>query len=54
MIENNGGKNATSVSGSTSLILAGENMGQSKKDKADQLGIPMIDEYEFLKLIGKE
>ena len=53
MIERNGGKNSTSVSGNTSYILAGENMGQSKKEKADELGIPMISESEFLKIIGK-
>ncbi len=54
MIENNGGRNASSVSGNTSFILMGENMGQSKMDKAKQLGIPMIEENEFLKLIDEE
>jgi DNA ligase (NAD+) len=54
LIENNGGKNVTSVSGSTSFILAGENMGQSKKEKADELGVPLINELEFLKIIGEE
>ncbi|MBK9391537.1 MAG: NAD-dependent DNA ligase LigA [Bacteroidetes bacterium] len=54
IIENNGGKNASSVSGSTTFILAGENMGQSKMDKANQLGIPMLNEDEFLKKIGEE
>ena len=54
MIERNGGKNASSVSGSTSFILAGENMGQSKMEKANQLGILMINEIEFLKIIGEE
>jgi DNA ligase (NAD+) len=54
MIERNGGKNSASVSGNTSFILAGENMGQSKKEKADSLGVPMISESEFLKIIGKE
>jgi DNA ligase (NAD+) len=53
LIEKNGGKNSTSVSGNTSFILAGENMGQSKKEKADELGIPIISESEFLKIIGK-
>ena len=53
MIEKNGGKNSSSVSGNTSFILAGENMGQSKKEKADELGVPMISESEFLKLIGE-
>jgi DNA ligase (NAD+) len=54
IIESNGGKNASSVSGNTSFILAGENMGQSKMEKANQLGIPMINETEFLKIIGEE
>jgi DNA ligase (NAD+) len=53
MIERNGGKNSTSVSGNTSFILAGENMGESKREKADELGVPMINESEFLKIIGK-
>jgi DNA ligase (NAD+) len=53
LIEKNGGKNSTSVSGNTSFILAGEDMGQSKKEKADDLGIPMISESEFLKIIDK-
>jgi DNA ligase (NAD+) len=53
LIEVNGGKNSTSVSGSTSFILAGENMGQSKKEKATELGVPLISELEFLKIIGK-
>ena len=54
IIENNGGKNSTSVSSKTSFILAGENMGQSKKDKANQLGIPLMGENEFLRLISEE
>jgi DNA ligase (NAD+) len=54
IIERNGGKNSASVSGNTSFILAGENMGQSKKEKADELGILMMSESEFLKLIGED
>jgi DNA ligase (NAD+) len=54
IIENNGGRNASSVSGNTSFIIAGDNMGQSKMDKANQLGIRMINEDEFLKIIGEE
>ncbi len=54
MIEKNGGKNSASVSGNTSFILAGENMGQSKKEKADKLGIPLMSETDFLKEIGEE
>ncbi|HEX7493080.1 MAG TPA: NAD-dependent DNA ligase LigA [Bacteroidales bacterium] len=54
MIEKNGGRNSTSVSGITSFILAGENMGQSKKEKADELKIPLMSESDFLKEIGEE
>jgi len=53
LIEKNGGKNATSVSGNTSFILAGDNIGPSKKEKADQLGVPLLNETEFLKLVGE-
>ena len=52
MIENNGGKNVGSVSGATSFILAGENMGPSKLEKADKLGVRIVDEEEFLEMIG--
>lgn len=54
IIERNGGKNATSVSGNTSFILAGDNMGQSKKEKAEELGIDLLNETEFLRIIGEE
>ncbi|MDX9812086.1 MAG: NAD-dependent DNA ligase LigA [Bacteroidales bacterium] len=54
MIEQNGGKNGTSVSVSTSFILAGDNIGPSKREKATKLNIPLINEDEFLKIIGKE
>ena len=54
IIEKNGGKNSSSVSGNTNFILAGENMGQSKKEKAGELGISLISEIEFLKIIGEE
>jgi len=53
MIESHGGKNSSSISGNTSFILAGENMGPAKKEKADELGIPMVSESDFLKIIGK-
>lgn len=53
-IENNGGKNSSSISGNTSFVLAGEGIGPSKKEKADSLGIPLINENEFLKIIGEE
>lgn len=54
IIENCGGKISTSVSSNTSFILAGENMGQSKKNKANELEIAIIDEKEFLKIIDEE
>jgi DNA ligase (NAD+) len=54
MIEKMGGKNASSISGSTSFVLAGENMGPAKKEKANSLGVPLVNEEEFLRLIGKE
>jgi DNA ligase (NAD+) len=54
MIEKHGGKNASSVSGNTSFILSGENMGESKKEKAVSLGIPLISENEFLQIIGED
>jgi DNA ligase (NAD+) len=54
IIEKNGGKNSSSISGSTSFVLAGDNMGPSKKEKADELGVPLMSEAEFLKLIGEE
>ncbi len=54
IIERNGGRNASSVSGNTSFILAGDNMGESKKEKAGELGIPLWSEADFLKEIGEE
>ena len=51
MIESNGGKNVSSISNKTSFILAGANMGPSKMQKAQQLGIEMIDENTFLKML---
>jgi DNA ligase (NAD+) len=54
LIEKNGGKNTSSISTNTSFILAGENMGPSKKEKAEELGIRILNEAEFLKIIGEE
>ena len=51
MIEANGGKNVGSVSKKTSFILAGENMGPEKRKKAEDLGIPLKTEEEFLEMI---
>ena len=52
MIEQHGGKNVGSISSKTSFILAGENMGPSKLQKAEKLGIPIINEQQFLEMIG--
>jgi DNA ligase (NAD+) len=54
MIERNGGRNSSSISARTSFILAGENIGPSKKEQALQLGIPLINESEFLKILNEE
>ena len=51
MIEQNGGKNVGSISGKTSFILAGDNMGPSKLQKAEKLGIRIVSEDEFLEMI---
>ena len=53
IIERNGGRNASSISKKTDFVLAGENMGPSKRDKCQQLGVPMISEDEFLNLLGQ-
>ena len=47
LIEDNGGKVASSISSKTSFVVAGDNMGPSKKTKAESLGIPIISEHEF-------
>lgn len=54
IIMREGGKNAGSISKKTSFVLAGENMGPSKLEKCNQLGIPLLSEDEFLKIIGEE
>jgi len=51
MIEANGGKNSGSVSKKTSFILAGENMGPEKRKKAEELGVKLISEEEFLEML---
>jgi DNA ligase (NAD+) len=53
IIEQKGGKNVGSISGKTSFILAGENMGPSKLQKAEKLGIKIMSEDEFLALLGE-
>lgn len=54
LIEKNGGKNVGSISKKTSFILAGENMGPSKLEKAQKLGIPLMNEDDFLALLEQE
>lgn len=51
MIELNGGKNVGSISKKTDYVLAGENMGPAKREKAASLGIPVIDEQQFLAML---
>lgn len=51
MIERNGGKNVGSVSKATSFILAGANMGPSKLEKAQKLGVPLVSEDAFLAML---
>lgn len=52
MIEKNGGKNVGSISAKTSFILAGDNMGPSKLEKAQKLGVQIMSEDEFLAMLG--
>ncbi|NER13298.1 NAD-dependent DNA ligase LigA [Leptobacterium flavescens] len=51
LIEDNGGKVASSISSKTNYVVAGANMGPSKKEKAEKLGIAMIDEDQFLTMV---
>jgi DNA ligase (NAD+) len=53
IIEDNGGKNVSSISKSTDYLIVGENMGPAKKEKAEKLGIKMIDEIEFSTMIAE-
>ena len=53
IIEANGGKNSGSISKKTTFILAGENMGPAKLEKAQSLGVRIVDETEFLNMIGE-
>lgn len=54
MIEQNGGKNVSSISSATSYVLAGDNMGPAKLEKARKLSIPIINEEEFLAMLHPE
>ena len=51
LIERNGGKNAGSISRKTDFVLAGVNMGPAKLEKAKALGVPILNEADFLKMI---
>jgi DNA ligase (NAD+) len=51
LIEQHGGKNVGSISGKTTMVLAGENMGPSKREKAEKLGVRLVSEEEFLDMI---
>lgn len=53
MIERAGGKNASSISKKTDFVLVGDNMGPSKREKANSLGVPLMSEDEFLALMGE-
>lgn len=54
LIEQNGGRNASSISSKTSFVLAGDNMGPSKMEKARSLGVPFVSETEFLLMLGEK
>ena len=53
LIEQHGGKNTSSISAKTSYVLAGDNMGPAKLEKAQKLGVKIINENEFLEMIGE-
>lgn len=53
LIEAHGGKNVSSISAKTTFILAGENMGPAKREKAERLGVPLMSEDDFLARIGE-
>ncbi|MDE7396175.1 MAG: hypothetical protein K2M98_00445, partial [Muribaculum sp.] len=52
LIERNGGKNVSSISKKTNYVLAGDNMGPAKLEKATRLGVKIINEDEFLSMIS--
>ena len=52
MIEKHGGKNVSSISKNTTFVLAGDNMGPSKKQKAEDLGVSIVSEEEFINKIS--
>ncbi len=52
-IEDNGGKVGSSISSKTDYVVAGDNMGPAKLEKANQLKIPIISEDEFIQLVNE-
>ena len=52
VIEEYGGKNASSISSKTDYVLAGDKMGPEKKKKAESIGVPIITETDFEQMIG--
>ena len=52
MIEQHGGKNVTSISAKTDFVIAGENMGPAKLEKAIKLGVKILNEVEFIQLVN--
>lgn len=53
LIEQCGGKNVSSISAKTTFVLAGENMGPAKLEKAHKLGVPLVNEEAFLAMVGE-
>ena len=51
LIEDNGGKVSSSISSKTSFLVAGDKMGPSKRTKAENLGVPIISEQDFLAML---
>lgn len=54
IIEQNGGKNSSSISSKTSFVLVGENMGPAKREKAERMGIRLMSEDDFLELLNNK
>ena len=54
LIERHGGKNSGSISAKTSFVLAGDNMGPAKREKAQELGVRLVSETEFLEMINEK
>jgi DNA ligase (NAD+) len=54
VIEDNGGKIGSSISAKTNYVVAGDNMGPAKLEKAGKLNIPILTETDFIKLINED